>query len=228
MYLNIGRQMKNDCICIVEDEDDIVEALSVFLKASDYIVSSYSSAEQFYEEKDPDFRGLYLVDWNLPGEPGLNIVSKIREEDKFSPIFMMSAYNKKEDIMEGLKRGADDYITKPFNLDELLLRINNAQRKFNEVCKETNFEGIKLLPEAAAFIKNKQTINLTTREYIIFEKLHIETGKPISREMLIECFKNDDKMTVRNIDVHIFSLRKKIKQAELLIETVWGMGYKLI
>jgi DNA-binding response OmpR family regulator len=220
--------MKNDCICIIEDEEDIVEALTIFLESSNYNISSYSSAEQFYEQRDPNYRGLYLVDWNLPGEPGVNIVSKIRTEDKFSPIFMISAYNKKEDIIQGLKHGADDYITKPFNLDELLARINNAQYKYNEVCKETNLEGIQLLPEAGAFLKDKKTINLTTREFVIFEKLHVETGKPISREMLIECFKNDDKMTVRNIDVHIFSLRKKIKEVDLFIETVWGMGYKLV
>lgn len=220
--------MKNRSICIIEDEIDIVEALTIFLESSDYKVYSYNSAEEFYANKEDDFKGLYLIDWNLPGEQGINIVSKIRADDKFSPIFMVSAYNKKEDIIEGLKCGADDYITKPFNLNELLARIDNAQVKFSEVSNATSVEGIKLLPTACAFIKDTQTVSLTSREFIIFEKLYNETGEPVSREMLIECFKKEDKMTVRNIDVHIFSLRKKIKVVDLLIETVWGMGYKLV
>lgn len=215
-------------ICIIEDEEDIVEALCAFFESHEYEVVSYNSAEEFFANRSIDFRGLYLVDWNLPGEPGINIVSKVRAEDKFSPIFMVSAYNKNEDIVTGLKNGADDYITKPFNLDELLQRVKNAQSKYKEFYNEVNFEGINLLPEANAFIKDNQTVNLTKREFIIFQKLHSEQDSPVSREMLIECFAKDDKMTVRNIDVHVFSLRKKIKNVDLRIETVWGMGYKLI
>ena len=220
--------MNKGSICIIEDEVDIAEALKVFLESSNYEVQCFESAEEFYEKRDEDFRGLFLVDWNLPGEPGTKIVSKIRLEDKFSPIFIISAYNKKEDIVQGLEHGADDYITKPFNLDELLVRINNAQRKFKSFQSEFNPDEIKLIPEVGAFTKGEQTINLTTREYIIFEKLYNEIENPVSREMLIECFAKDDKMTVRNIDVHIFSLRKKIKTVDLKIETVWGLGYKLV
>jgi DNA-binding response OmpR family regulator len=215
-------------ICIIEDEVDIAEALSEYLENANYNVVSYLSAEDYYEESEDDFRGLYLIDWNLPGDPGINIVKRIREKDKFSPIFMVSAFSKNEDIIRGLKAGADDYITKPFNLEELLMRVNNATSKYGHIQSEINLDRIQLLPEAAAFIKDNKTVNLTVREFIIFEKLFLEINNPTSREDLIKCFKNDDKMTVRNIDVHIFSLRKKVKQVELQIETVWGLGYKLI
>lgn len=215
-------------ICIIEDEVDIAEALTEYLENANYNVVSYLSAEDFYEESSDDFRGLYLVDWNLPGEPGINIIKRIRDKDKFSPVFMVSAFSKNEDIIRGLKAGADDYITKPFNLEELLLRVNNATSKLGHIESEINLDRIQLLPEAAAFIKDNKTVNLTVREYVIFEKLFQELNSAISREDLIKCFKNDDKMTVRNIDVHIFSLRKKVKEVELQIETVWGLGYKLL
>ena len=214
-------------ICIIEDEKDIAEALKIYFEGHGYKINNYSSAEDFYLNRSSDFKGLYLVDWNLPGDPGINIITKIREEDKFSPIFMVSAYSKNEEIITGLKAGADDYITKPFSLDELKARIDNAYLKFNHINEEIDSSEFKLLPEATAFIKSGRTINLTQREYIIFEELYKHKDEPMTRDELILCFKNDEKMTVRNIDVHIFSLRKKIKEADLNIETVWGKGYKL-
>jgi two-component system alkaline phosphatase synthesis response regulator PhoP len=220
--------MSSGNICIIEDEKDIVDALTTFLEAQNFTVISFNNAEEFYSHVPRDFNGLYLVDWNLPGEPGINIISKIRESNKFSPIFMVSAYTKNEEILTGLKAGADDYITKPFSLEELLARIENAQQKLSFIGDEVSSSSFKLLPEATAFIKEGKTVNLTQREFIIFNKLHEELGQAVTRDELILCFKNDEKMTVRNIDVHVFSLRKKIKEVEFFIDTVWGKGYKLI
>lgn len=214
-------------ICIVEDEPDLVEALTEYLEMADYNVTSFYSAEEFFEKSDPKYNGLYLVDWNLPGEPGIKIVESIRENNKFAPIFMISAFSKTEEIVIGLKAGADDYITKPYSMEELLVRVNNAATKLSHIEVETNDDGIKLLPEAAAIISDGQAINLTRREFIIFQKLFQERDTPVTREQLIECFVKDEKMTMRNVDVHVFSLRKKIKSANLIIETVWGLGYKL-
>jgi len=218
-------QIKN--ITIIEDEVDIVAALTAFLENHDYKVTSFNSGEEFFDKRSEGFKGLYLVDWNLPGALGTQIITKIREKDKMSPIFMVSAYGKQEDIVIGLKAGADDYIVKPFNLEELLIRISNATLKFSLISEDNMSEGFKLIPEARAFIKDGTTINLTSREFVIFNFLYQNTDKPISRDQLIEQFDKTDKMTTRNIDVHIFSLRKKIKIAEIIIETVWGMGYKL-
>lgn len=220
--------MSSGNVCIIEDEKDIVDALTTFLEAQGYDVISFNNSEDFYRNNPRDFSGLYLVDWNLPGEPGINIIKKIRETNKFSPIFMVSAYTKNEEILTGLKAGADDYITKPFSLEELLARIENAQLKLSHISEEVHASNFKLLPEATAFIKEGKTVNLTQREYIIFNKLHSDFGKAVTRDELILCFDNDEKMTVRNIDVHVFSLRKKIKEVEFFIDTVWGKGYKLI
>ena len=221
----INSAVKN--ICIVEDEPDLVEALSEYLELSGYKVVSFGSAEEFFEDTNPKFNGIYLIDWNLPGAPGTKIVEAIRGENKFSPIFMISAFSKSEEIVTGLKSGADDYITKPYKLEELLIRVNNASAKLGHIESGTDDSGLKLLPEAAAFIKDGAAYNLTHREYIIFQKLFEDLGEAVSRDQLIECFAKEEKMTIRNVDVHVFSLRKKIKKADLQIETVWGHGYKL-
>jgi DNA-binding response OmpR family regulator len=215
-------------ICIIEDEKDIVEAMTVYFENEKYEVISFNSAEEFYESGPREFKGLYLVDWNLPGEPGIDIVSNIRVKDKISPIFMVSAFAKSEDVIEGLNRGADDYITKPFSFDALIVKAKNSLNKLSLISDGVEAdEQMRLLPEAKSFIKDGKTISLTQREYILFNHLYQNLGQASSRQDLINQFDNEDKMTERNIDVHVFSLRKKIKQVDLIVETVWGTGYKL-
>jgi len=102
-------------VVIIEDEKDIVETLKFFLEKNQFEVVPYNSAEEFFTAKNrPDF-GVYLVDWNLPGIKGTDIIKTIRLKDKLSPIFMISAYSNPDPIVEGLRSGADDYLTKPFN-----------------------------------------------------------------------------------------------------------------
>lgn len=219
-------EVKN--ICVIEDEVDIAESIKLFFETSDFNVILFQNAEDFYQEISAEFKGIYLIDWNLPGAQGLEIIKTIRLRDKVSPIFIVSAFNRQEDIIEGLSSGADDYITKPFSLDELKVRVLNSLRKFSIVDSQISTEEIKLLPEANSFIMDNKTISLTSREYTLFSVLFGSESKPVSRDELICKFSNDEKITARNIDVHVFSLRKKIKAANLLIETVWGKGYKLI
>jgi DNA-binding response OmpR family regulator len=215
-------------ICIIEDEVDIVETLTTYFENEKYNVISFNSAEEFYSKGPSDFKGLYLVDWNLPGEPGINIITNIRVKDKVSPIFMVSAFSKNEDIVEGLNRGADDYITKPFSFDALMIKAKNSLNKLSLVSSDLGSnDQMRLLPEAKSFMKDGKTVSLTQREFIIFNHLYQNLGQSASRQDLINQFDNEEKMTERNIDVHVFSLRKKIKPVELVVETVWGTGYKL-
>jgi DNA-binding response OmpR family regulator len=215
-------------ICIIEDEVDIVETMTSYFENEGYEAISFNSAEEFYKNGPDNFKGLYLVDWNLPGEPGINIITNIRVKDKVSPIFMVSAFAKNEDIVEGLKRGADDYITKPFSFDTLIVKVKNSLSKLSIVSRDFNSsDEMRLLPSAKSFMKDGNTVNLTQREYIIFNHLYENLGQASTRQDLIDQFDSDDKMTERNIDVHVFSLRKKIKTVDLVVETVWGTGYKL-
>ena len=219
-------EVKN--ICVIEDEVDIADSIKIYFEANDFKVLLFQNAEDFYQDISDDFKGIYLVDWNLPGAQGIDIIKRIRQTDKVSPVFMVSAFSTQDQIIEGLSSGADDYITKPFSLEELKVRVSNSLRKFSIVDSQISKDKIQLLPEANSFIIEGQTISLTSREYTLFEALLESEGEPVSRDQLIEKLSNDEKITARNIDVHVFSLRKKIKTANLLIETVWGKGYKLV
>lgn len=215
-------------IRIVEDEVEIAEILKEVLESKGYSVEIYYSADLFFQNWDKSIKALYLIDWNLPGTPGIELVRQIREIDKISPIFIVSSYTRPKDILAGLKAGADDYITKPFNYEELSQRVQNAWNKFQVISlMDEGTGGLRLLPDAHSFIKDGQTISLTSREYIIFQYLFNKLTDPVSREELISLFEKE-KMTSRNIDVHIFSLRKKIKKSNMIITTVWGVGYKLV
>ena len=218
--------MQNKKIIVIEDEIEISSAICEYLQKNAFLPRSYKDAESFYADRSKPLRAIYLVDWNLPGVNGIDVIKKLREGDKFSPIFMITANSSQEQMLEGLKAGADDYITKPFHFDNLLLRIQNSWLKYSELSKDLFSEGIKLLPEAHSILKNGTTVNLTSREFIIFKHLH-DNRDTVSRDEIIKQFTSDEEMTLRNIDVHVFSLRKKLKKVGITIATVWGAGYKL-
>ncbi len=218
----------NKAIVIIEDEKEIVESLRYLLEKNQFTVHSYFTAEEFFSAKARPEHCIYLVDWNLPGIKGIDIIRTIRLKDKLSPIFMMSAYNKSDQIIEGLQSGADDYITKPFNYEELLVRVGNAHAKVSSLEDNLLNVGLKLIPEAHSVMKDGVTVNLTSREFIIFNHLYKHPSTASTREELINQFDKDMEMTARNIDVHIFSLRKKMSKVNIAIETVWGTGYKII
>lgn len=215
-------------IVIIEDERDILDALKQLLERNGFGVHGYLTAEDFFSAKDRPDQAVYLFDWNLPGIKGIDIVKTIRSKDKISPIFMMSANNKADQIIEGLQAGADDYVTKPFNYDELLVRLENAFKKMHNLSDNLMNVGLKLIPEAHSVMKDGVTVNLTSREFVIFHHLYKHQTNASTREELIGQFEKDMEMTTRNIDVHIFSLRKKMSKINIGIETVWGTGYKIV
>lgn len=216
----------NKFVTIIEDDNDLLTSLMMLFEESGYGVKGYHSASAFFKDEMRPSKCMFLIDWNLPGEPGIEIVKSIRETDKISPIFMMSANNRDEQVIQALKLGADQYMRKPFDSDELLARINNAYFKIEQLQENLLNIGIKLLPEASTVIKDGIPLPLTTREYIIFQSLY-QKKDLITREELIKQFDPEMKMGPRNIDVHIFSLRKKVANMKLAIETVWGAGYRL-
>lgn len=213
-------------VVVIEDEIEIAEAICAHLSKSGFISLKFATAESFYADKAKPLRAIYLVDWNLPCVNGLDVIRKLREGDKFSPIFMITANTSQENMLEGLKAGADDYITKPFNFENLLIRVQNSWQKYSELSKDLFSEGLKLLPEAHSLLKDGTTVNLTSREFTIFKHLY-DSKSTVSRDEIIKQFTSDEDMTLRNIDVHIFALRKKLKKVGIAIATVWGAGYKL-
>ncbi len=214
-------------VVIIEDEKEIVESLTYLLEKNQFTVISFLSAEEFFSNLERVENCVYLIDWNLPGIKGIDIIKTIRLKDKISPVFMVSAYNKSDQIIEGLQSGADDSITKPFNYEELLIRVGNAHSKVSSLRNDLMNVGLKLIHEAHSVMKDGVTVSLTAREFIIFNHLYKNQEKASTREELIDQFDKDMEMTSRNIDVHVFSLRKKMSKLNITIETVWGTGYKV-
>lgn len=214
-------------VTIIEDEKEIAELIKRFLTQNNFEVRHYVTAEAMLSGPVTD-SCIYLVDWNLPGMKGTDLIRALRAKDKFSPIFMISGYNKAEEVVEGLKAGADDYLIKPFNYDELIVRVENAWSKMNQLKGSLMHYGLKLIPEANSLMREGVILNLTAREYVIFAHLYENRNKPSTREELIACFPAGENVAVRNIDVHIFSLRKKLQRVGLAVETVWGVGYKIV
>lgn len=216
----------NKTVVVVEDEKDIIESLKYMVEKHGFDVIAHESAESLFTNFQNNYC-IYLIDWNLPGIKGVDIVRTIRTKDKISPVFMISANTSADHIIEGLKSGADDYLVKPFSYDALMVKLMNAYSKVSSLHDNLINVGLKLIPEANSVIKDGVTVNLTAREFIIFQYLHNRPGVASTREELINQFDKDFEMTARNIDVHVFSLRKKMNRVNIAIETVWGTGYKL-
>ncbi len=213
-------------LIVIEDEKDILDSIKEWMGKSHFEVIGFTSGEEFLLDKRSPEKCVYLIDWNLPGVNGLEITRSIRKKDKISPIFILSANHRDDQIVEGLKSGADDYITKPFRYEELKIKITNALNKMDVLHANLINVGLKFIPEAHSVMKDGITVNFTAREFIIFEYLY-NKNNVVTRDELIDQFHKDLKMTSRNIDVHVFSLRKKLNKINLVIETVWGSGYKL-
>ncbi len=216
-----------DKVVIIEDEKDVGETLKFILERDAFKVDLYQSAEEFFLAKHSPPTCVYIIDSNLPGMSGEEIIKTIRSKDMISPIFIISGKSEGEDISYGLESGADDYLPKPFNTEHLLRKIKNSVQKTNSILGNLINVGIKLIPEANSLIMDGSTIPLTSREFAIVHSLLDRPGRIVSREELVQKF-DDPEVTTRTIDVHVSSLRRKLDKVRLTIETVRGQGYKIL
>ncbi len=215
-----------DKVVIIEDEKDVGEMLKYLLEKNAFNVDFYQSAEDFFLAKKFYSTCVYIIDSNLPGIQGGDVIRTIRSKDKLSPVFIISGNTEGQDISLGLASGADDYLSKPFNTEHLLQKVRNSVHKTNMILDNMMNVGIKLIPEANSVLHDGVTVNLTSREFTIVQQLLKVPGKIITREELVGDF-DDSEVTVRTIDVHVSSLRKKLEKIRLVIDTVRGKGYKI-
>ena len=227
----------NTKILIIDDEEYIVELLQFNLETLDYEVDySYDGFDGFLKAKEskPD---LILLDWMLPNISGIDVLKKIREDKdlKNIPVIMLTAKNMETDKVEGLICGADDYITKPFSIKELLARISSVLRRYNvNLPKKEDIltvKDIKLDLIKHEVIKNGEKLDLTLKEFDLLKILLQNRGKVLSRNFLLDkIWGYEFYGETRTVDVHIRYLRKKIEDPnsnENYNETIRGIGYKL-
>lgn len=222
-------------ILIIDDEIHIVELLKFNLENNGYKVDySYDGFDGYLKTKEfqPD---LILLDWMLPNISGIDLLKKIRSDESLEqiPVIMLTAKNMEEDKLEGLQDGADDYITKPFSVKEVLARITSVLRRYkytsNEKVEVLKADDIQVNVNKHIVTKNGTEIELTLKEFQILKLLIENRGNVLTRTFLLDKIWGYDYYgETRTLDVHIRNLRKKIGDDDAkYIETIRGVGYKI-
>lgn len=213
-------------IFIAEDDRDINELLCDHLTFKGFQVESVFDGEVAKEKILIEEYDLYLLDWMLPNITGLELCKLIRSKAhlKKKPILFLTAKADEESIIGGLESGANDYIKKPFNLNELTARIKVNLREVNKQLKHKDL--VVDLTSYSVNIKDK-SIKLTKSEFILLKSLLLNKNSVLSREDLVKLIQGDDTIvTNRTVDTHMTGLRKKIDKYSDNIITIRGVGYK--
>ena len=219
-------------ILIVDDEPDLVEQIRHALTQQKYTVDTALDGEEALDRIYVDPYDLILLDIMLPRKDGFAVLLELRNEKKTTPVLMLTAKGTIEDRIKGLDLGADDYLAKPFSMEELLARIRALLRRSNELVSPILRIGdISLNTASREVCRKKQLLELTPKEFSILEFLLYNKNRAVSRYTMAEHVWGDafDPVTMSNsIDVHIKNLRKKIGDSRgRLIRTVRGIGYMI-
>lgn len=237
--------MSKERILIIEDEADILLMISLRLKSRGYEVCGAETGLvglKLISEWEPD---LVLLDLMLPELGGLELLRRVRLDKRYvrMPILILSALGEESDVVVGLELGADDYLSKPFNMSILVARVNALLRRARvdvdeEEVDESNSDDNKTSKSIIigslrvetenykVFIADKQII-LTGTEYRLLVALLTANGRVLTRNQLIDSAIGNDAIVIdRTIDVHLASLRNKLGKMREIIETVRGVGYR--
>lgn len=222
-------------ILVIEDDQEIAELLNRAMRQNYKLDFAYSGTEAIYKLKENAF-DLILLDLMLPGLKGSELVVIIRETSNV-PIIIITAIQNQQTVVEQLNNGANDYITKPFHLDELKARIavqlrGNKNQHTIEQANYLEYKNLKLDVVDQKSIINGQLVTFTRKEFQIVELLLRNKKRIFSKQELYELIWKRNYLEDENtINVHISTLRKKLEQydkANTYIETVWGMGIRLM
>lgn len=219
-------------IYYVEDDANIRELVIYALKASGFNVIGFEDAKSFYKGIKSIIPDMILLDVMLPDEDGVTILRKLKKDDSYKmiPVIMLTAKTTEYDKVIGLDQGADDYISKPFGVMELVSRIKAVLRRSqNIVCEDVFHIGPLTLNRTQHIVTaGGQKIELTYKEFELLEFLMKNKGMAMSREKLLDCvWDMDYECESRTVDVHIGMLRQKLGEFGHMIVTVRGVGYKL-
>lgn len=221
-------------ILIIEDEEDIRELVRYNLERENFSVSEAESGEaglQAASQKKPD---LILLDLMLPGKDGLQICRELKQSDSCSdiPVVMMTAKGEESDIITGLELGAEDYVVKPFSPKVLVARVKAVLRRKTAPAVPSGDDVLQISdmvihPGRHEVTVNGRPVELTSSEFRILHFLARRPGWVFTRYQIVDAVHGDDyPVTERSVDVQIVGLRKKLKKAGEMIETVRGVGYR--
>ena len=219
-------------VYIVEDDESIREIVIYALNSAGFEAFGFETGEEFLKALESGSPSLVLLDIMLPEVDGLTILKRLRNMPKVKklPVIMLTAKNSEYDKVKGLDLGADDYISKPFGVMELIARINAVLRRSGVTGESKRLEvsGLSLDIERREVRVNGEPVRLTFKEYELLHFLMLNVGIVLSRERLLESvWGYDFEGESRTVDMHIKTLRQKLGTAGKLIKTVRNVGYKL-
>jgi DNA-binding response OmpR family regulator len=214
-------------IFVVEDEENIRNLIEAYLKKEGYFVITAKDGDEAIEKWEENLVDIIIMDIMMPGYDGYEVLEYIRQESKV-PVIFLTAKRELEDKIRGFETGADDYLTKPFSMKELVMRTKAILKRTNSIDDNLKDYGDLAINEEKKEVMVKESIiELSQREYEILLYLVKNQHIPISRERLLDRiwgldFEGDDRV----VDTAIKRLRKKMGKAEGYIKTVRGLGYK--
>ena len=219
-------------ILIIEDEYSLADAIAETLKKESYTTKIVTNGEDGEDEALTGVYDLILLDVMLPKKDGFEILKSLKNEKIKAPIIMLTAKSEMSDKLNGLENGADDYITKPFHMRELMARIKNILKRVSNIEDGNILEygDLKLDLSTGKMISNENEISITGKELELLEILLLNKNQIISKEMLInKIWGYDSDAEYNYVEVYASFLRKKLKllKSKVKIKAVRGMGYKL-
>lgn len=217
-------------ILLVDDEIRMLDLITLYLSPRGYDCVKKTSAEDAIQYLRSDGADLVLLDIMMPGMDGWEACREIRKQWDV-PIIMLTARSEKPDIVKGLGIGADDYISKPFDEEELIARIEAVLRSKKGNTESVCFEGLVLNKDSFELYYNKHLISLTPKEFSIITLFLTNVNKVFTRDHLISSIWGQGVATEdRTIDSHVRNLRDKLRKSGFPVDdhlvTVWGVGYK--
>lgn len=218
-------------IYLLEDEESIQKLINYSLKTQNMDCQGFGLPSLFWQAMDKANPDLILLDIMLPEEDGLSILKKLRSSSKTSsiPVIMLTARDTEFDVVSGLDAGADDYITKPFGMMNLISRIKAVLRRYEKTCqapRELTAGNLKIDINKHTVFSGQTQIFLTIKEFDLLVLLIQNKGKVFTREALLDAVWNiDADVESRTVDVHIRTLRQKLGDQGKIIETIRGLGY---
>jgi two-component system alkaline phosphatase synthesis response regulator PhoP len=224
----------NESILLIEDEQALRTTLSDRLRAEGYVVDSAADGHAGFDKASSNPFDLIIMDLMLPGRNGLDICRNLRAAGMATPIMILTVRNETVDKVVGLKLGADDYVTKPFEAAELLARVEVLLRRVPIHTGQGiyDFGAFRIDIHQAQVTRHGKPVYLTTREFQLLRYLVERSGSTIPRSELLKSVWGYDAATfTRTVDTHLFSLRKKLEEnpnePELFL-SVSGVGYKFV
>jgi DNA-binding response OmpR family regulator len=218
-------------VLVADDDEHILELVSMYLTKSGFRVETAMDGEETLrktKELQPD---LLVLDIMMPGPDGLQVCRTLRRRSEV-PIVLLTARTSDVDKIAGLRFGADDYVTKPFNPDELLARVEAVLRRSSNGSNEPREEHIKLdaldIDLTSRHVEvDGDELPLTPKEFDLLATFARFPNVTLDREQLLDLVWGTSFYALRTVDVHVARLREKLKNSPLKIETVWGTGYRL-